>query len=278
MFQLISTKVHDLWTFLKLITGVGLMGAIAGIVRYIFGKITIDFRGNSDESYFHTPDIVPNLDIYPMLQGRFSYTKFRLKLQISPSYKIQIHGVEMYAFHKDLVPEWPILRAVGLPIVFDDIHMHTEISKFAYGNSRPTSEEVGFATKYRKMLSSVDNATILDNGNGDFSAETISSEEVRDIVIARIGEFPITINESRKIYKAEYCDALLIIRINAVDVAFLCSLPKNRNDENRPRLFALKTFRGADTSAMLVWASKHRPKLDYTGGRTVAKLRLKLRR
>jgi len=214
--------------------------------------------GPNNVSYFHTPDIPPNKEIFSGDGRIFSYSKFRIRLRLWTSYKIRIHSVHLYAFNRELDRKWEKLLKVSL--LTQDHFIRPTLRKFEADNSKPNiGEKVN-----------------LDNGNEDCDIE-VDQDGSDDVLIARLGQFSRTLpDNSRKINDTDYCDVLIILHINTAQVLLLCSLPVLDNDEkNISFMFRAKVMRGFRESDALTWATKVRPRPNYAKRPNGVKLRLK---
>ncbi len=227
------------------------------------GTLTIAAVGPNNVSYFHTPDIPPNKDIFFFGDRKgFSYTKFRIRLLLWSAYKIRVHSIQTYALHVGLKPEWwTELHRVDLPVQEHDIR--PTLRRFEEENSK---EHVG-------------GGVTLDNGTENIGLE-IEKNGSAEILVVRIGQFPKTLSDDgRVIDGANYCDLLIVLHVNAVtQIAILCSLPEFHNDEkNMPIIGGIKRFRRNSKSEFFEWADKNRLKVFHRNAPHSRSLRLRVR-
>jgi hypothetical protein len=217
--------------------------------------------GPSNVSYFHTPDIPPNKDIY----GRglptyfFSYTKFRARVRIETARRIRIHSIKVYCFNNNLEEKWSELESVSLKLQFEDRFMHDSLREFENANSRPKFDE----------------RVELDNGNEACGIE-IDKDGSSDIVIARVGQFDKSLPAPptwRVVKDTEYCDVLIIFDVNLMQIAMLCSLPVYHTDEMcMPIILESKVFSECSKSSIIAWADKARAATLHKGGKDRVRL------
>ncbi len=232
-------------------------------IRYLFyARVSIDFLGQGAESFFHTPAAINNRNITTSGYRQLSYSKFRLKLRLSASRPIELHGATLYARHRDMARQWAELSPVTLPISENETNIFEDIQDFARRNARPYVNE----------------SIVLDNGSESYS-ETLGAGENREMTIARLGGFILPLpQQSRKINGADYCDILLRLNINAVAAVFLYAVPAyNSHDAHGPILLDSRTFAGARTFDVLTWASKVRPNAGAEGQYRGTKFWVRLR-
>jgi hypothetical protein len=224
-------------------------------------RVSIDFLPPSTETYVQTPDAVGNQTMATSGIRQLSHSKFRVKIHVSTSKKIQVHGAALYAYHRDMARQWAELSPITLPVLSNEGAVHHSIAEFVEANSRPA----------------VAGSVILDNGTEKHKIE-LSAGEGREMVIARLGGFILPLPErNRTISGTNYCDVLLRLNINSVAAAFLVCLPRyDAHDESGPIVSDFKIFRRAKTVDVLTWATKVRPQPGAEGGRRAEKFWVKL--
>lgn len=228
-----------------------------------YGRVSIDFLPPATESYVQTPDTVGNRNIKSSGPRQLSHSMFRLKLRLSASHKVQVHGAALYAFHRDMARQWAELSPITLPVLSNEDEILESVQDFVESNSKAYVAE----------------SVILDNGTENCKFELSASED-REMVIARLGGFILPLpRRSRNINGTDYCDVLLRLNINAIAVAFLCCVPVyNDHDESGPIISDFKVFRRAKTIDLLTWATKVRPDTGAEGQRRGEKFWVQVRK
>ena len=214
---------------------------VSWICLKLVGGLSISIIGPSNVTYYRTPDIDDNKNIF-YSNKKHSYSKFRIMLQIYASYSIVIHAVRVYAFNRNegegYKERWVELIHPDTPI------QETSVRKVLQFNEHPSIGSVDTVFKGTQ-----DGCVNIDNGS-------------KVVLIEKIGMFRSSFyDDERVIRDRKYCDILIIFDINSSSIGMLCALPEFYNDyECEPVIMSSRVFGGHERIKDVVnWAALYRP-------------------
>lgn len=232
--------MFDIQPFVKPIVSI-LSPIVSAIMPTYFGTLSISIKGPANIIYFHTSDIDDNKNIYRS-QHKFSYTKFRLLIDIRSTYKTSIHYIRAYAFKTDegesYESKW--IELINPRNITEGGTLREFIDKFS-------QSALSQKDKYAVYMGANDHVVDIDNGH-------------KNILVAKIGMFKSSLIDGNRIIRdRNFCDVLVVIDVNSSRIGLLCSIPEFYNDDEcEPVLIRAENFGDqAKIGDIIDWASLH---------------------